>query len=258
MPQVSVIVTTYNSDLSKLTDTLDSIVIQEDIDFEVVVSDDGSQNDYQQELTEYFDTHQFSNYSFAEKTENRGTVRNCLKGLKAAVGEYVYSISPGDKLFEKNILSKLYKFSIKTNADIVFGDVLNYWDEKGQEIREKGASPKHAQLFDYNPNHTEVSESAKIMFLYGDYICGASYFRKKECAEIFIKEASQVAKYAEDTPSTLMALMAGARIYHYPETVVLYEYGSGISTNGDSKWTDIVMEEYRRTYDLLKENQYQS
>ena len=43
---VSVIVLTYNPDREKLFATLNSIIIQENIDIEIIVSDDGSMHTY--------------------------------------------------------------------------------------------------------------------------------------------------------------------------------------------------------------------
>ena len=43
-PQIAVEVLTYNSDLEKLKLTLNSILIQKNIDFEIIIADDVSKN----------------------------------------------------------------------------------------------------------------------------------------------------------------------------------------------------------------------
>ena len=49
-PEVTVIVVTYNQDLNKIIETLDSIVIQEEISFEIIICDDGSIMRFENEL----------------------------------------------------------------------------------------------------------------------------------------------------------------------------------------------------------------
>ena len=51
---VSVIVVTYNQDWIDIMKTLDSIVCQENIDFEIIVCDDGSNKRFENELNVFF------------------------------------------------------------------------------------------------------------------------------------------------------------------------------------------------------------
>ena len=50
---VSVILATYNSDLKRIFETLYSILIQEKITFDLVIADDGSENNYKKEIEDY-------------------------------------------------------------------------------------------------------------------------------------------------------------------------------------------------------------
>ena len=81
--KISVLVLSYNSDIDKLYLTLKSIIKQKIDDFEIVVSDDGSKDNHEQELAEYFKQNDFSNYKLVMNEQNRGTVQNILSGLKA-------------------------------------------------------------------------------------------------------------------------------------------------------------------------------
>ena len=58
--KISVLVLSYNSDIDKLYLTLKSIIKQKIDDFEIVVSDDGSKDNHEQELAEYFKQNDFS------------------------------------------------------------------------------------------------------------------------------------------------------------------------------------------------------
>ena len=69
---VSVIVITYNQDLNKLLKTLDSIIIQEGIPFEVIICDDGSEKTYEKELENYFSLKDFASYRLVFHEKNEG------------------------------------------------------------------------------------------------------------------------------------------------------------------------------------------
>ena len=70
MKQISVVLITYNSKLKPIILTLDSIIRQQDIDFEVIVCDDGSKVQYEKELKDYFKSHDFTNYQLLLHKEN--------------------------------------------------------------------------------------------------------------------------------------------------------------------------------------------
>ena len=59
---VSVLVVTYNPQYSKLINTVESILLQKNVRLEIIISDDGSQNNYFEQLEEFFKEHSFSEY----------------------------------------------------------------------------------------------------------------------------------------------------------------------------------------------------
>ena len=52
--EISVLVLTYNFIYNNLIKTLDSIISQKNINFEIVIADDGSENNHKKEIIDYF------------------------------------------------------------------------------------------------------------------------------------------------------------------------------------------------------------
>ena len=123
---VSVICLVYNADVNKLLTTLKSIIYQENCNFEIIVADDGSKNNYKELIEKYFRKNNFVNYKLVLNTKNCGIVKNLISGLDVASGKYVKQISPGDYLFNQYTLSKVFDFAEKNSANLLFGDAVFY------------------------------------------------------------------------------------------------------------------------------------
>ena len=128
--QVSIIICTYNPDLRKLLTSVKSVVVQTGVEFEIIVTDDGSKIDYFNDIKAYFADIRFTEYSLIKNIDNLGTVKNVLNALKHARGEYVFLNSPGDYVFDSTVISDFYEFAKKNNADICFGDYIPYFLEE--------------------------------------------------------------------------------------------------------------------------------
>lgn len=242
----SVIVLNFNPDLEKLKNTLYSIVIQENVSFEIIVVDDGSKQSYQLEMEQFFERWNFSNYKIILNENNQGTVKNFKSGLAVAEGEYVKGISPGDYLYDKNTLSEIRKFILNGNYDFLFGKAAFYSKEKQNYRIYRRHSPTELSVYRKN-------DKKKIMrnyFLYQDYVLGASFVFKLELIKEAINKIEQYAKYCEDT-SVLCLLADDKKFGFLDEYVIWYEYGTGISTISNKKWKKIIFEENKRVLELL-------
>ncbi len=225
---VSVILCTYNPDWRKLKATLLSAVMQEGIDFEIVLTDDGSGEDHFREAAALLDSRGFSNYRIVKNETNVGTVRNLLGAAGQARGEYVAAISPGDMYYDGHVLKCLYDFAKARDAEVCFCDAVYY--DSGDGVRPVGgipAAPAYPQLFaDDTP--LKLQQTA---FIWGNYVLGATLFMKRENAVRYYELASRGARYIEDTFSLMYMTLAGIRIYHCPVKGIWYEYGIGLSTS---------------------------
>lgn len=251
---VSVVVLTYNPNFKKLFDTLNSILCQKDISYEVIISDDGSKNSIKSEIEEFFSCRGFFEYKICESKINEGTVRNCLKGLKCAKGKYTYLLSPGDMLYDSRTIYDLFSYAEKTNSKVCFGRAIYYRrisDNVGKVISIKG-NPYKTNL--YKSNNLIVN---KMAFFFSGLILGATYFRNTKFFISCLEDVLSTTKYVEDSTSSMVSLQRGEMIRFIDRNVIFYEYGDGISTNHENKWKKIIQDEIEKTLkELIKKKRY--
>lgn len=249
MPQVSIIVLTYNPDPTKLRATLTAAALQKGISTELIISDDGSAHKDFSFLPDLFQELNFSNWHIVENQENRGTVANCCAGLAAATGEYVFLTSPGDVLFDCTTMQQFYTFATEQSAQICFGNAVRYAIENNQVKRTSEYTiPADPEL--YNANSSLKKQ--KCAFFGDNFIIGASYFRSLEFARKYFSQLLDVSKFMEDTPSTMFGLIDGIKLHYYDKNIVFYEDGTGVSTGASNKWTVILHEDFARSVKKLR------
>lgn len=247
---VSILVLCYNPSLEKLFQTLYSIVVQQNISFEIIIADDGSTTKYFDKIKEWFEKRQFTDFTLIENQQNQGTVKNYISALKKAKGKYVKAISPGDYLYDKDVLDRIFHFVKREGYRIAFGKA-GYYSYENREFK----------LYrKQNPNNLSVyrkKQNKKILrnYLYfQDYVLGANFYIETSLALEYANKISDIVVYAEDT-SILLMLVDGISIGFYDAYLVWYEYGTGISTSTESKWNKIIYNENKNVYEkLLKEN----
>lgn len=246
---ISVIVTSYNPDLKKLVRTLSSIIVQADVNFELLISDDGSENDHFTEAADFLDSKNFDTYSLVKNKQNVGTVKNCYGAVSRAKGKYVYLTSPGDFLHDKYVLRDFTAFAEKEQAHIVFGDYIMYRNGRnGVELIEKLGRPYWPELF-----NSPVSFYQQVSFCFGNYIAGISYLRRTETFKRYLELIIPFSKYIEDNTTTAFALAENVRVYYYPRNITYYEYGEGVSTSKSSKWEKLLLQDFTRSTQKLVE-----
>ena len=116
MPTLSIIIPTYNS-ASVLPKSLDSIVGQTFIDWEVLIMDGVSTDDTLKVAKSYNDS-RIRIYSEPDK----GIYDAMNKGIKKAAGNWLYFIGCDDWLLASNTLESIFSMDIN-KYDIIYGDV---------------------------------------------------------------------------------------------------------------------------------------
>ena len=244
----SVIVITYHPSFEKLKKTLYSIIIQEDINFEIIVADDGSEQNFFSEINEWFKQNKFEQYKLVENKKNQGTVKNIISALQVASGRIVKCISPGDFLYDKKTLFKYKKHMENEQLYVCFGKTA-YFSINGKECQ---FYSKH------NPTDLSVyrkRNQKKILrnyIAYADFPVGASFVVDRTVFQKYISIISDKVTYCEDT-SYLMMINDGYEMGFLDEYIVWYEYGSGISTQVSSKWKKIIDNEVKSVYEIMSE-----
>lgn len=238
---VSVLVLTYNPQFLKLLKTLQSVINQIGVTFELIVSDDGSEINHFDEIRCYLKNNNFSNYVLIENLQNKGTVQNFKRALDRASGQYVKCISPGDYLYDNYVLRDWMKFNNKNKVLVSFGRCIYYSDKK---VISSGRFMQPYNKSVYSPHHYD-EEAIKIQtILLGDYICGASFLVERQLAIQYSKLIPDKILYCEDSIFRFM-LFDHIKEYYFSRPVVYYEYGNGISTTKNKKWSNVIQSELK-------------
>lgn len=222
----SVIVIMYNSTLLACLMTLKSIIIQNFNDFEIIISDDGSEKQWTREIESFFKSQNFVQYKFVQSTENVGTVKNILRAIDYAEGVYLKVIGAGDLLFDENVLEHVYGEMNKEHLKCTFGEFRGYAIKNGK-VKNRYFSGPICKTPYKKRNQEKIK---KNMIIKGDHILGAAFFFEREYLKKLLKELTDYAKYMEDLVQVLMVLKGDEPIY-LSKLLVIYEVGSGISTS---------------------------
>lgn len=249
MPQVSVIVLTYNPNEAKLRQTLRAAAAQKDVTLEILISDDGSAKKDFSFLPGFMESIGISNYRLLEHPVNRGTVHSCLSAVEAATGEYVFLTSPGDLLFDPTVLRDFYRFAREQDAELCFGNAVFYTAEADTpKLTRQYGTPAQPHLYGPGVSRKQLC----TCFFGGIWIIGASYFRSRRLALETLKQIAGVSVYMEDTPSTAFALAAGSKLCYYDRNTVWYEDGTGVSTGASEKWKHLLKKDVAAAFAKLK------
>ena len=248
--KISIILLTYNSSLYKTFLTIESILRQNFDDFELIVSDDGSlQNNYD-EIENFFKYMGVSTYKFVNNSVNQGTVKNFLSALKVAEGKYIRGMSPGDLFYTDKSLSYIYEGMEKYNGKIGFGKFQSY----SFDVAEEKIQLKHyiwpKNKFIYSKEFRYVDMTPYIFS--GDSISGASLFYRKDFLEEILFEFKDKVIYTEDL-SRILAIIKREKFVAINKVLFWYEYGQGISTNGNKEWKKKIQQDYENFNVLLTE-----
>ncbi len=238
--RVTVCVLTYNPDWTKFRNTLKSIICQKGVDFDVVISDDGSKDNCFDKAEEYLQGNNFSAYCFIANKQNQGTVKNAISALQHTESKYVKLISPGDFLYDENVLAKFTDFAEKNPATAYFGNAVYYSVDNQNEITiyDDKRNPK-----DVRPWIKKSKREIKRNYLYRrDYILGASVFCNRTYLYNRLTCLKDIVTYTEDM-FLKYGIVSGDKILYVNKTIIFYEYGLGISTNEKTLgvvWSDLL------------------
>lgn len=222
MVDISVIISCYNPKIDLLKNTIISIVKQKNVNYEIIISDDGSANDYKSEIYDWLQQNNIK-CVFNFLPHNVGTVANIYSALKLVNGKYIKPISPGDYLFDELSLS-CYVDALSNNAvEVVFGKAVYYTAD--EQIINK-CNPINTKIYKHKRN------AYKYIAKYGDRVLGASLAFTKASAEKYLKVFIGVSRLIEDQPIILLSILNGYNILPMDRYLVWYEYGTGVTTQG--------------------------
>ncbi len=246
---ISVLMCIYNSEWNRTRQTIYSVISQKNIDYELIISDDGSTGNDIGRIVEYLTVKNFNSYKIVKSNKNQGTIKSLISGLAVAKGEFIKPISPGDFLYDENTLRKLYDFMKSNGLKCVFGNVI-YYHKSSNSVKVFNEIRAPAKPERYSLNRSINGKRRYNLLHCGGLINGFSVCYDKKTWESCLGKLENCIKYVEDNTSIMMMLLDSIDIVYLNENIGWYEYGEGISTNGDDKWIRIMNNEFLKCFEL--------
>lgn len=248
-PGVTVVVLTYFSSSSVIL-TLASIVKQENVRLQIVVSDDGSTDDSCQVATDFMNDHSEVEWALVQNPSNLGTVRNLMGAMAHARFPFVKTLGAGDMLADGQVLSRLHAKATGCDADLIVSQPLCFhWDEARNLVRNDFSFPGDYYISKYFNKNDFLFPIINL----DAFFSGSTFFLKKDLFSTFEKYFKNV-RYAEDLLQVVAAI-ANQRIFFEDTYCVLYECGNGVSTNGkfSKKLLDDKLQFYKNILELASD-----
>ena len=257
----------YNSSFERIRKTLVSFLEQEDVRFEIIVTDDGSEENHREEIESLFAEYGFKDYKMVMNPINRGTVKNHNAGLAVAEGKYNKGLSPGDYFHDKHVIRDWIDFLEASGAEWAISDAIYYDKDTGIPVSVR-AHPQDITpyLLTTVKKCIDKTDTVKIEQLkrqarwnyvvlddiaLGTVMLSTTELSKRYSARVEVKGI----KYAEDNMWRVMMFDGVVASYYRERPTIYYEYGSGISTSGSTFWSKRLREDWLKANEIMRETE---
>lgn len=217
---VSVIVTVYNIE-RYIGECLDSLLDQEEINYEVICVDDASTDRSYEILCDY--QQRDSRIKVIHNSQNMGLSSARNVGFKEAVGEFLYNID-GDDLLKQGALKRLYSCAVENKLDMLGFSAVSFFDD--DEMRKYGSENEYVR----KGNYLDVKPGPELFAELIDNNDRASsnmvlYFYNREFFERNNLYGIEGLRYADD--SMFAMYMAAKRAMCITDQLYMRRYRSG-------------------------------
>ena len=133
LPLVSVLMVTYNQK-HFIKEAIESILIQDYDNFEMVISDDGS-NDGTQEILREYKTKYPNKFILVLADKNQGITKNCNSGLSFCKGKYIAFLAGDDLMLSGKIRKQVEYMERHPECAICYHNLEVFDSDTGQILR---------------------------------------------------------------------------------------------------------------------------
>lgn len=220
---ITVVVISYNSG-NTIAETLHSILEQtyDKKNIEVIISDDGSQDDTLLVAQEWKKQNQafFKEIIIISHKKNKGVAANCNQGWRLASGKWIKTIAADDLLLPDCLKHNACFVSNNPGAKIVFSDMIPFTGNVYQApiVHDKNKILCNQQQ-QFNNILSECYLLAPTAFINNEVLKEVGY-------------ADESYPMIEDYPLWFKCLSNGYLLSYLEETTVLYRKGDSLSQQG--------------------------
>ena len=235
----SVIIPAYNAS-ELLQETLDSVRNQTYTNYEVLITNDGSNDDTEEVLKSYKKMNPKFPLDFITQ-ENKGVSSSRNNAILRASGDYVAFLDQDDWWFPDKLEKIAVVLNRNVNVDVVYHKVISVGCG-GVNIFLKPRALKEFAYFDLLFNGNKIGISTAVVKL--DKLMKVEGF-SLDCI------------YAEDYDLWLRLARQGANFYYIPDFLSKYIWRPDSESNKVEKMTNEKLEIFERNYRLIiKDGKY--
>lgn len=234
-PKVSVIVPVYNAS-NYLSHCIDSILSQIDIDFELLLINDGSKDGSDKICNEY--AMKDSRIRVFHK-ENGGVSSARNLGIENADGEWIIFIDSDDWISE-DMLKDMYDKAISEDADLVYSDLRMFFKEHSEVLH----------IAKYDPNKVNMLNN----FIKSTFGTVVGMLAKRSLYEFNQVRFPVGVKFCEDFYVAVRLMLYSKKICYIPATYYCYnrQNEASASYSFSQAHSDSVQWVFMDTIDLFQ------
>jgi glycosyltransferase involved in cell wall biosynthesis len=215
MPKVSVCIPTYNR-VNLLPVAIESVLQQTYPDLELIVCDDGSQDETPAMMSQLTD----SRIRYIRHPQNIGKSNNMRSGFEAATGEYFIKFDDDDRLTPEFLARTCAILDSDPSIDFVGTD---HWVIDINSVRDERQTELNSRRWGRAELPAGVVENLlEVVFVKQSFQIGATLFRRQALQEVgFMRPNLQ---NCEDNDLFVRLALAGKKGYYLPELLMEYRF----------------------------------
>ena len=215
MPKISVCISTYNR-VQLLPQAIHSVLRQTELDFELIVCDDGSTDGTAELLAQYTD----SRIRYVRHLQNIGKSNNMRSGFEAAIGEYFVKFDDDDRLTPQFLAQTAAVLDRHPQVDFVSTD---HWVINSEGDRDLQMTDANSQKWGRTelPNGT-INHLLKVVFVQQCLQVGATLFRRQALLDVDYMRPNL--QNCEDNDLFVRLALAGKQAFYWDDRLMEYRF----------------------------------